>query len=77
MKILFRITNEKNSWLSHLAGLCALLLLFSSFALSATGAYAGLHGQGQGTVSGAVQPGQVGYDLVVHTDLLGRGHFDQ
>jgi hypothetical protein len=45
--------------------------------LSATGAYAGLQGQGQATVSGGVQPGQVGYDLVVHTDLLGRGHFDQ
>jgi hypothetical protein len=45
--------------------------------LSATGAYAGLHGQGQATVSGGVQPGQVGFDLVVHTDLQGLGHFDQ
>jgi len=43
--------------------------------LSATGAYAGLHGQGKAAVSGGLQPGQVGLDLVVHSELDGRGHF--
>lgn len=42
--------------------------------LSATGAYAGLHGRGKAAISGGLQPGQVGLDLVVHSELLGRGH---
>lgn len=43
--------------------------------LSGTGAYAGLSGQGQATISGGTQPGQIGWDLVVHSELQGSGHF--
>lgn len=45
--------------------------------LSGTGAYADLHGQGQGTASGYVEvvaPGTLNY--VLHYDLQGQGHFD-
>ena len=45
--------------------------------LSATGIYAGLRGRGQATISGGgVQPGQGDtLDFVVHSELLGQGHF--
>ena len=42
--------------------------------LSATGAYAGLHGQGKAAISGSLQPDQVDLDLVVHSELQGHGH---
>lgn len=44
--------------------------------LSATGIYAGLHGQGQALISGGVEPGQGDtLDIVVHSELHGQGHF--
>jgi hypothetical protein len=45
--------------------------------LSGTGAYAGLHGQGGGAVTGNVQfvpPSTLNY--VINYDLQGQGHFD-
>jgi hypothetical protein len=45
--------------------------------VSGTGAYAGLHGQGDGIVTGFVQfvaPGTLNYVLAY--DLQGQGHFD-
>lgn len=45
--------------------------------LSGTGAYADLHGQGDGTVTGYVQfvpPGTLNY--VLNYDLLGQAHFE-
>ncbi|MBP8291451.1 MAG: hypothetical protein KAX65_01685 [Caldilineaceae bacterium] len=54
---------------------CATFLAEGNWViLSATGAYAGLHGQGNAAISGGLQPGQVGFDLVVHSELQGRGH---
>jgi hypothetical protein len=43
--------------------------------LSATGAYAGLRGQGQATISTVFLPGPGYLELHVHSELQGSGHF--
>lgn len=43
--------------------------------LSATGAYAGLRGQGQATISTVFLPGPGYLELHVHSELQGGGHF--
>lgn len=46
--------------------------------LSATGIYAGLHGQGQATISTEFLPNPGGFlELFVHSELQGSGHFDR
>lgn len=45
--------------------------------ISATGLYAGLHGQGKATLSTLLMPNPGGFlELFVHSELQGRGHFD-
>lgn len=62
----------------HAAPWCATFTAEGNWVvLSATGIYAGLHGQGQATISGHMEPGPGGtIDFLVHSDLQGQGHFD-
>jgi hypothetical protein len=59
--------------------LCSTIIAEGNWVvLSATGIYAGLHGQGQATISTEFLPNPGGFlELFVHSELQGRGDIDQ